>query len=291
MTHATTIIPAAEAVRAFGRRADPVILDATLYLAEAEFDGDYRASSGRPSWLEARIPGSQHVDLLEEWIERGAPYHFASPSPRQLALDLGRAGIDGTRPIWIYDRTNLMWAARLWWTLHNAGIVAAVIDGGLAGWRAAGGPVATGVPLSTPRSVAPPRVLDLGLWADRQTVEAALTAADPSGPVLVCALSADATWGRIPTRYTRRGHIPGSVNIAGHSLLGSDGTLAQGPDPLLLADVDLSADREVIVYCGGGISASLTAMALVRRGLTRVRIYDGSLEEWSARPELPLVRA
>jgi thiosulfate/3-mercaptopyruvate sulfurtransferase len=290
VTPDTTVIPATEAVRTFGR-ADPVILDASLHLAEAEFDGDYRASTGRPAWLGTRIPGSQHVDLLKEWIEPGAAFHFAAPSPGQLALDLGRAGIDGTRPVWLYDRTNLMWAARLWWTLRNAGIRAAVIDGGLGGWRAAGGPIATGVPLSIPRAVAPPRVLDLGLWADRQTVEAALTAADPSGPVLVCALSADATWGRVPTRYTRRGHIPGSVNIAGHSLLSADRTLAGGPDPLGLAGLDLAPDREVIVYCGGGISASLTAMALVRRGLTNVRIYDGSLEEWSARPELPLVRA
>ncbi|MCW5954918.1 MAG: sulfurtransferase, partial [Propionibacteriaceae bacterium] len=281
MTH-STIIPAAQSILDLKQGADPVILDASLHLAEARFDGDYRATSGRLAWLRARIPGARHVDLLREWIEPGAAYHFAAPSPHQLGQDLGRAGIDGTREIWIYDRTNLIWATRLWWTLRNAGIAAAVIDGGLAGWQAAGGVIESGEPASVPQRVDPPQITDLGLWADRSEVEAALAEPDPSGPVLVCALSAKATWGRVPTRYTRRGHIPGSVNIAAHSLLGGDGTLAGGPDPLRLAGLDLVADREVIVYCGGGISASLTAMALVRRGLTNVRIYDGSLEEWSA---------
>jgi thiosulfate/3-mercaptopyruvate sulfurtransferase len=44
----------------------------------------------------------------------------------------------------------------------------------------------------------------------------------------------------------------------------------------------------VIVYCGGGVSASLTALGLVLAGHTRVSVYDGSLEEWSADPSLPL---
>lgn len=290
MTH-STIIPAPEAVQRFRQGVDPVILDASLHLAEAQFDGDYRASSGRPAWLEARITGSQHVDLLSEWIDPGATYHFAAPSPQQLAGDLGRSGIDGKRPIWIYDRTSLMWAARLWWTLRNAGLPAAVIDGGLTAWFSAGGAIDLGEPASAPEPVDPPELTDLGLWADRWEVEAAVAGRGRSTPVLVCALSPKATWGRVPTRYSRRGHIPGSVNLPAHSLLAAEGTLAGGPDPLRLAGADLATDREVIVYCGGGISASLTALALVRRGLTNVRIYDGSLEEWSARPELPLVSA
>jgi thiosulfate/3-mercaptopyruvate sulfurtransferase len=51
----------------------------------------------------------------------------------------------------------------------------------------------------------------------------------------------------------------------------------------------VSADAaEVLLYCGGGISASANALTLAEIGTTAVRIYDGSLEEWSADPRLPL---
>jgi thiosulfate/3-mercaptopyruvate sulfurtransferase len=45
----------------------------------------------------------------------------------------------------------------------------------------------------------------------------------------------------------------------------------------------------VVAYCGGGISASLNALALHEIGVTDVRVYDGSLEEWAKNPDRPLV--
>ncbi len=47
-------------------------------------------------------------------------------------------------------------------------------------------------------------------------------------------------------------------------------------------------DDEVLLYCGGGISAAASALTLAAIGQDAVRIYDGSLEEWSADPGLPL---
>ena len=52
-------------------------------------------------------------------------------------------------------------------------------------------------------------------------------------------------------------------------------------------DVAEHAD-EVLLYCGGGISASAGALTLAAIGQKAVRIYDGSLEEWSADASLPL---
>ena len=49
------------------------------------------------------------------------------------------------------------------------------------------------------------------------------------------------------------------------------------------------ADQPVIAYCGGGISATVDLFALWLTGRDDARLYDGSLTEWSANPDLPLV--
>ncbi|CAL8977296.1 hypothetical protein PROP_02159 [Propionicimonas sp. T2.31MG-18] len=291
MTDPHTVIAVQDALARIDRGERPVILDASLDLATPRFDGDYRATSGHGEWRRLRIDGSRHIDLLTQWVDPAAPYHFGAPRPDAFARELAAAGIDGSRPVWLYDRTNLMWASRLWWTLRNAGIPAAVLDGGLRAWLRAGGPVASGGTDDPVRPVAPPPAVDLGLWVTRAEVEEALVGAAPHRPALICALSSDAMWGRVPTRYTRRGHIPGSLNLAGHALLDGDGSVLHGPGAAAVDALGLDLRRPLIVYCGGGISASLTALGLVHWGAADVRIYDGSLEEWSAVPELALVSA
>jgi thiosulfate/3-mercaptopyruvate sulfurtransferase len=49
----------------------------------------------------------------------------------------------------------------------------------------------------------------------------------------------------------------------------------------------LEADQ-VITYCGGGIAASSDALALVLLGVENVAVYDGSMSEWTADPDMPL---
>jgi thiosulfate/3-mercaptopyruvate sulfurtransferase len=44
----------------------------------------------------------------------------------------------------------------------------------------------------------------------------------------------------------------------------------------------------VICYCGGGISATMDALALTRLGHPQVAVYDGSMSEWSRDPDLPM---
>jgi thiosulfate/3-mercaptopyruvate sulfurtransferase len=51
----------------------------------------------------------------------------------------------------------------------------------------------------------------------------------------------------------------------------------------------LSIPGEIVLYCGGAISASLLAFGLVQAGREDFRVYDGSLEEWSADLALPMV--
>ena len=94
--------------------------------------------------------------------------------------------------------------------------------------------------------------------------------------------------GQSPLVERRR--IPGSVNVPWGGLIDPDTNrfrpAAEIADQLQAAGV---ADApSVIAYCGGGISATVDLFALSLIGRDDARLYDGSLTEWTARPELPV---
>ena len=45
--------------------------------------------------------------------------------------------------------------------------------------------------------------------------------------------------------------------------------------------------QRIVTYCGGGIAAASSALALTLLGESSVAIYDGSLNEWAADPDAP----
>ncbi|WP_167103645.1 sulfurtransferase [Mycobacterium sp. DL592] len=262
---------------------DLVVADASVDLPAARFDGDHQVRSGRHLWRQAHIPGSVHLDLVGELHDGSAGYHFAVPAAADLAGRLARRGIGPHTTVVTYDRGDMMWAARLWWTLRWVGVDARVLDGGLPAW-ASRYPVSAG---AEPEPVAadpwtPAQTLDV--WADQAAVAAIAAGAAPG--TLVCGLSGEAFAGRVPSRYRRRGHIPGSVNIPARAHVGDDGLLS-GPDALRAPYATISS-YPLVLYCGGGISASLNALALTLTGVSDIRLYDGSLEQWAADPSAPL---
>jgi thiosulfate/3-mercaptopyruvate sulfurtransferase len=288
------------------RRPEVVLLDATVELPAPRTDGDYCIVSGRPGWLAGHIPGSRHVDLAFELTDTTAGYHFAHLPPGELAARAGGWGVTAGHRVVAYDQGGTLWAARLWWELRAIGVNVQVLDGGLPAWQAAGLPVESGDPgepepgamAASGVSGAPAEVVTgtvpvgtasaaAAAWADRDDVLDAL--AGRTGATLVCALGEDVYSGRAATRYTRRGHIPGSRNVPARGLLDGEGLLL--PPESLRAAVRPAlpdAGSELILYCGGGISAALLALGLTAEGVTGISIYDGSLEEWTADPELPV---
>ena len=264
----------------------PIVLDASCVLHAATFDGDYRRDSGRPRWLEAHIPRSQHVDVPTQFSDGTAALHYTHPTPQAIADELARIGIGEMDTVVVYDTTGGLFAARLWYLLRWIGVDVRVLNGGLGAWLAAGQPTASGEE-SAPRPVEP--------WAVSPARDAWITRDELAGRSesdarpLVCGLPAGSFTGAVPSRYARRGRIPGSVNVSSRDLFASDGTVRD--DEFLRAAYaaeGVTGAEEVLLYCGGGISASANALTLVELGVTSLRIYDGSLEEWSAEESLPL---
>jgi len=266
----------------------PVVLDASLELHAPAFDGDYRKDDGRPRWLAGHIPGSHHVDVATRFSDTTATLHYAHPEPQQIADELAALGVAADTPVVVYDSTGTMWAARLWYLLRWIGVEVRVLDGGYAAWVAAGQPVESGEAPDRAPVAAWPAAIARRAWVSRQELE---ERAETDERPLVCSLPASSFDGSAPTRYSRRGHIPHSVNVSSRDLFKADGTLKSRVEVILAYEAAGvgTGSEEVLLYCGGGISAAAGALTLAAVGVGEVRVYDGSLEEWSADPALPLV--
>ena len=263
-----------------------VVLDATVILPAPVHDGDYRVQSGRERFADGHIPTARYADLLGDLSDHDASYHFARPSADRLAAALGRLGVTSRSVVVTYDSAGGVWAARLWWMLRWISVRGAVLDGGWHAWVASGGAVESGVPAG-PEAGAPGVIAreHPGMWAGQEDVAEVVRGGRTAS--LVCALSAELFAGTTPTRYTRRGHIPTSVSVPARALMTADGCMLPRAQ-LMEAAGAIPDGGPVIVYCGGGISAAVVAQSLTIIGREDVAIYDGSLEEWSADPDLPV---
>jgi len=260
------------------------IFDVTVHLRPAT-PGPYTIESGRADYEAAHIPGAAFLDLARDLSARSSGLNFTHPSADLLGKALGEAGVGQTSRVVAYTSTTPMWATRLWWMLRAAGFEnAAVLDGGLARWTAEGRPVESGARRY------PPDTLTLaerpGAWADKAEVLAAI---GDGGVCTINALSPSVHRGDSAVSYGRKGHIKGSANVPYAALL--DETGRYRPDGELRALFDKVAAFEkprAVCYCGGGISATMDALALTRLGHPSVAVYDGSLSEWANDPALPM---
>lgn len=260
------------------------VFDCTVHLRPAT-PGPYVIESGRADYEQAHIPGAAFVDLGHDLSDSASDLRFTLPGPTALAAAFGAAGIGSEQTIVLYSSTSPMWATRLWWMLRGAGHRRAlVLDGGLPKWRAEGRALASGASRHLPAAFeASPRP---DVWADQRAVLAAI------GDGEVCtvnALSAALHRGTAEIHYGRKGDIAGSVNLPYTRLTREDGSF-RGVDDLraALADIGAATAPRVICYCGGGIAATMDALALVQIGHPNVAVYDGSMSEWVRDPALPM---
>jgi thiosulfate/3-mercaptopyruvate sulfurtransferase len=56
------------------------------------------------------------------------------------------------------------------------------------------------------------------------------------------------------------------------------------------AAVGADKSKRILVYCGGGIAATLDAFLLHQIGYEDVAVYDNSMNEWATDETLPIER-
>ena len=271
-----------------------VVLDATVFaLAPSTTEtgaAGPRYLSGHDDYLsKGHIPGAVFADLFDVFSDPAGDYDFARPSADLFEAAAAAVGIDNGTTVVVYDAVLGQWAARIWWLFRSYGYDdVAVLDGGLTKWHAETRPFATGGvrPRRVGAFVARPRP---ELWVDKSYVESIV--AGEADAALVCSLPPaefDGTAGARP----RAGHIPGSISLPAATLVDPATNAFLRGDRLSTAIAPavaaVGSSGHLVTYCGGGIAAAASALALVRAGNEHVSIYDGSLNEWTADATAPL---
>jgi thiosulfate/3-mercaptopyruvate sulfurtransferase len=92
-------------------------------------------------------------------------------------------------------------------------------------------------------------------------------------------------------RAKRGGRIPGSRNLEWRESL-DESLRLKSPERLReqFASRGVTPEGEVVTYCQAGVRAAHTAWVLSLLGNERVKVYDGSWEEWGNDPSVPIER-
>jgi thiosulfate/3-mercaptopyruvate sulfurtransferase len=244
--------------------------------------------AGRLAWEEGHIPGAGFLDVdgdLSGPPGDGSRGRHPLPGASEFASAAARVGITAGSTVVAYDEAGEGGAARLWWLLRHFGHDdVGVLDGGLRGWRAFGGPLDDAAVVSDARSGGEP-------FVPRERDDDVASFEEIAGRLGDAAL--DLVDARAPERFRGEvepidpvaGHIPGARNVPFAAVAPGGGYL---DDDSLRAWLGSGDGRELVAYCGSGVTASTLVLAAEVAGVP-ARLYPGSWSEWCARG-LPVAR-
>ncbi len=249
-------------------------------------------AAGRAMFEAEHLPGSLHVDLDLDLSEKGRPAsegRHPLPSREAFARRMAALGLSRGQQVVVLDRQGIATSGRLWWMLRWCGHAAvAVLDGGLAAWKAAGGTVASG----------PAQPGPAGDFAVGESLSPALDTAGllarlgRADTTVIDARAAARFRGEVEPLDPVAGHVPGALNRPFGDNLLPDGRFK--PAAQLRAEfAALLGQRDpagVVHQCGSGVSAVPNLLAMHIAGLGNTALYPGSWSAWCNTEGTPRAR-
>ncbi|WP_343504296.1 sulfurtransferase [Alloyangia pacifica] len=241
------------------------------------------ASSRSGRW----IPGAVDAEAYADFAAPAAPELGQRPLPRIEALQAAarRWGITMDRTVVLYDAERAMTAARAWWVLRWAGLAdVRVLDGGLDAWVKAG--------LETTAFAHENRISDVILTPGHmpELDAAAALALASEGVLLDARIRPNYIGGPQEGGDPGRGHIPGALSAPAPDNFTDEGPLTNGATLAeMYRGLGATGERPVGVYCGAGMSAAVTVLALASIGV-EAAMYPGSWSQYVTDPDHPVRR-
>jgi thiosulfate/3-mercaptopyruvate sulfurtransferase len=250
----------------------------SVVLADVRWYLDGR--SGREAFDRGHLPGAVFVDL-DRWLASHGSAEAGRhplPTPETFAEGMGRLGIGDDDVVVAYDDAGGVIAARLVWMLRVTGHDAALLDGGLSAYDG---------PLETEPRPRPAAVFTARPWPDDRL--AGIDDAGDPGNVVIDARNADRYRGEQDPVDPRPGHIPGAHNVPCRANLDEQGRFLPAEDlRRRFSAAGVTADSDVVSYCGSGVTACHNLLALELAGFGPGRLYPGSWSQYSHAADRPV---
>ena len=240
--------------------------------------------AGREAYLAGHIPGARHADVDEHLSGvrvPGVTGRHPLPDRDAWIARVEAWGVSAAAQVVAYDDSGGAFAARLWWMLRSIGHSAvAVLDGGLRAWLDAGHALTTAIP----EDPAPTRTD----YAGRAALTRVVTADEVNGRTQVVLDARDRARfrGDVEPIDPVAGHIPDARCATSGENLDERGFF-KPRDALRRrfgALLEGGAGKDVVCYCGSGITAAHNILALRHAGFEEPALYAGSWSEWINEP-------
>lgn len=243
-------------------------------------------SRAKEKYQKFHIPSAVNIPktLLRtpEDIEYKGANGFAI-SPEKAEKIFGEAGISVNSRIIVYDSVTFPDASIIWILLKYYGHDnVQVLNGGYEKWVSERRPVThetKAIKKTDFKAIPKPEMVATLKWL-----------LDKKKDIVILDMRTFAEYiGTNPADNKRGGSIPGAINIEWVEFAGGSTVKSAEDIQKVLNKYGVTKDKEIVTYCNFGIGRSTYGfMVLKMLGYEKVRVYGGSMEEWSSKGELPI---
>ena len=234
------------------------------------------------------IPGATHLPYEAINIRNKKDVSF-SVGKNQIIKILGLLGIQSKDHVVIYDDMGGLHAGRLFWELEKAGHKnISLLNGGLVKWILAGNKVTADA-----KSIKATQYVAATSGRKNTTdIEEILSSKFNNKNILLDVRSKEEYVGH--PRYPRSGHIPGAKWLEWSDAVDFENAFKIKNQKTLkkqLQQIGISkTDTPITLYCQSAHRASHSYFTLRQLGFKNVKIYDGSMSEYSKIKSAPLIK-
>ncbi|HYP51791.1 MAG TPA: rhodanese-like domain-containing protein, partial [Pyrinomonadaceae bacterium] len=241
----------------------------------------------RDEYDAGHIPGAQYISLQDiSTTAEESDLALQLPAAEKLKTIFQKFGIGNDSRIVVYfGKDWISPTTRVYYTLDYAGLGknTSLLDGGMPAWTAAGKALTKEV--STPKPGSLKIETNENVLARADFVKANLNKPEVK---IIDARTPNFWDGSSAGGQPRAGRIPGAKNVPFSTLTDEKGFLKDEAGlRKIFEDAGVKPSDTVVAYCHIGQQGSLAYFAAKSLGY-KVKLYDGSFQEWSRLPDLPV---